>query len=570
MNIRLSSIAVSLIAGLLTACSGVRIHAVDQHAKGQLLDRQGTINEGILSSNHLLEGAFYKTKDKAPCTCVAFSGGGIRSAAFSIGVMKGLHSLKGEGGKPFLDQVDILSATSGGSYALTWYYMNQIGEKTMDKDDLFGIVAQNYLAEHADFMTARRFLQAGLSDALLIPWNLFANGLFGWHLNTSFVATGTYENAIRETFHRDNTGTLAELRNVILHRQLPFFIITTTARIDDDRFHYNSQLSKTTFEFTPVRFGSDAFGYSDAVETAPLTVSEIAEVSGAAIDSFEMFTGASQKVVGSALNSDTGRYISNYKESRSFLKKVGYYSSFFPFYLYQRAYLHDAYGERVHLSDGGHSDNLAAFPLIRRLCQTIVIVDAEYDPHYTFEAYFKLKHAVEREMHVTFALDKEVGHDVEAIPQQMEAHSTLTSVSDQTLPDLSRTFDHSRPVIHGQIHLFPRESPGDEKPLDIIYIKMALDQRFAEWDRLQREDHDQLEAKYGHAVTSYALSSFQNTCAKRPYLFSGLWKCAFPQYDTIHQNYAPEQFTAYVELGANIVRNNLRYDSTMKSVAINH
>lgn len=567
---RPSLMAMCILTGLLAACSGVRIHAVDQHVKGGLLSKQGTTNENLLSSNLLLEGEFYKTKDKAPCTCIAFSGGGIRSAAFSIGVMKGLHALKGEGGTPFLNQVDILSATSGGGYALSWYYMNQAGESAMSKDDLFGPDAQNYLADHADFMTVRRFLQAGLSNALLIPWNLFANDLFGWHLNTSFVATSTYEGAIRETFHSDKEGTLAQLREVTRERQLPFFVLTTTGRIDEDRFHFDSQLSKTVFEFTPARFGSDAFGYSSFGEEPPLTVSEIAEVSGAAIDSFEMFTGARQKVVGSVLNSDTGRYISNYREKRSLLKKLGYYASFFPFYLYQRAYLHDAYGERMYLSDGGHSDNLAAFPLIRRLCQTIVIVDAEYDPHYMFEAYFKLKHAVEREMHVTFTLDKGSSHDVEIIPEQMEMHSNLTTVSYQTLPDLSQTFDHSRPVIRGQIKLFPRETPGDAKPLEIIYIKMALDQRFKDWDRLNPKEREGLQNNYGPAVTSYALSSVRNTCAKRPYLFSKLWKCSFPQYDTTHQNFAPEQFTAYVELGAHIVRNNLLYDSTKKSVVIMH
>lgn len=570
MYIRPGVMAVCILTSMMTACGGVRIHAVDQHVKGGLLADQGIVNEDLLSSNFLLEGEFYKTEDKTPRTCVAFSGGGIRSAAFSIGVMKGLHALKGEEGNPFLNQVDILSATSGGGYALSWYYMNQLGEKAMSKDDLFGPDAQNYLTNHADFMTVRRFLQAGVSNALLIPWNLFSNGLFGWHLNTSFVATSTYEGAIRETFHGDQEGSLIELWNVAHERKLPFFVMTATARIDEDKFHYDSQLSKTVFEFTPARFGSDAFGYSDFGQESPLTVSEIAEVSGAAIDSFEMFTGARQKVVGSTLNSDTGRYITNYREKRSFLEKLGYYASFFPFYLYQRAYRHDAYGERMYLSDGGHSDNLATFPLIRRLCQTIVIVDAEYDPHYTFEAYFKLKHAVESEMHVAFTLDKEVGHDVEAIPQQVETYSNLRTVSAQTLPDLSQTFDHSRPVIHGQIKLFPRKTREEEKPLEIVYIKMALDQRFNDWDRLNQKEREELQNNYGPAVTSYALSSIRNTCAKRPYLLSKFWKCAFPQYDTSHQNFAPEQFTAYVELGAHIVRNNLRYAPAKKSVVVTH
>ena len=73
----------------------------------------------------------------------------------------------------------------------------------------------------------------------------------------------------------------------------------------------------------------------------------------------------------------------------------------------------DAYGKRMRLSDGGHADNLAGFPLIRRLCRNIIIVDAEYDPQYTFGAYFKLKENIEREMHVKFLLKNTAQHDVE-------------------------------------------------------------------------------------------------------------------------------------------------------------
>jgi hypothetical protein len=43
--------------------------------------------------------------------------------------------------------------------------------------------------------------------------------------------------------------------------------------------------------------------------------------------------------------------------------------------------------EKLHLSDGGFSENLAALPLIRRGVKNIIIVDAEHDPHYEFGGY---------------------------------------------------------------------------------------------------------------------------------------------------------------------------------------
>jgi hypothetical protein len=47
--------------------------------------------------------------------------------------------------------------------------------------------------------------------------------------------------------------------------------------------------------------------------------------------------------------------------------------------------------ESFELTDGGIADNLAVFPLIRRLCADIVVVDAEFDPYLIFPGYGYLK-----------------------------------------------------------------------------------------------------------------------------------------------------------------------------------
>src|SRR3954468_12553093 len=46
---------------------------------------------------------------------LAFSGGGIRSAAFNLGILQGLEKAK------LLGLVDYLSTVSGGGYAGSWY-----------------------------------------------------------------------------------------------------------------------------------------------------------------------------------------------------------------------------------------------------------------------------------------------------------------------------------------------------------------------------------------------------------------------------------------------------------------
>src|SRR5262249_18516945 len=52
---------------------------------------------------------------------------------------------------------------------------------------------------------------------------------------------------------------------------------------------------------------------------------------------------------------------------------------------YVRQILGDDQQEYVHLSDGGHFENLGLYEMIRRRCRCIVVSDASYDPRHDFE-----------------------------------------------------------------------------------------------------------------------------------------------------------------------------------------
>jgi NTE family protein len=53
---------------------------------------------------------------------LAFSGGGTRAAAFSYGLMRGLKDAKyNNGTRTFLDEVDVISSVSGGSFTAAYY-----------------------------------------------------------------------------------------------------------------------------------------------------------------------------------------------------------------------------------------------------------------------------------------------------------------------------------------------------------------------------------------------------------------------------------------------------------------
>lgn len=61
------------------------------------------------------------TQNNKALIILTFSGGGVRSAAFSYGVLKGLNTLAITPQKTLLDEVDIISSVSGGSFTAAYY-----------------------------------------------------------------------------------------------------------------------------------------------------------------------------------------------------------------------------------------------------------------------------------------------------------------------------------------------------------------------------------------------------------------------------------------------------------------
>src|ERR1700759_1120088 len=107
--------AFALVAGLaLAGCVGGGTEVMNQALSPSALHGDGPISQGGYRAGAL-------SHDRSPSTLVllSFSGGGKRSAAFGYGVLKGLrdYPVMVDGSqKPLLDQVDIMSSVSGGSF----------------------------------------------------------------------------------------------------------------------------------------------------------------------------------------------------------------------------------------------------------------------------------------------------------------------------------------------------------------------------------------------------------------------------------------------------------------------
>jgi hypothetical protein len=150
-------------------------------------------------------------------------------------------------------------------------------------------------------------------------------------------------------------------------------------------------------------------------------------------------------------------------------------------------------GRAVRLSDGGHSENLGAYALLRRRCRTILVVDAEHDPHYKFGAYRKLKKAAREELGMAINIP------------------ALEEILKETA-----TFEASNPIQEGT-------TTSDQHQGKIYYMKLSK--------------HADLLGDQAEFISAYA--------EKHP---------QFPQESTLDQYFQPAQFRAYRALGYVIAR----------------
>lgn len=273
---------------------------------------------------------------------IALSGGGLRSAAFSIGAMKSLYDLG------ILDHVDVISSVSGGGYASYWLYSRYDGRESTR----FGAGAFDErafprnvctLARKSEFFPLNRMIAAVFSprDKAFRKYRDAIEWSFGFEDGrTRSERREAGDTAIR---------TLQSLDSQIASGAAPYFILNTT--IDNDRTTAGSIVNdiEKTFEIGPTYRGSSLLSFANwpQGDSSIRTWCDGVAMSAAAL---------------------------RFKLSR----RIPNYSS-------------ELVGTRIDLADGGFSENLAALPLIERRMKNIVIVDAENDPGYTFESYSKLK-----------------------------------------------------------------------------------------------------------------------------------------------------------------------------------
>jgi patatin-like phospholipase len=274
---------------------------------------------------------------------VALSGGGLRSAYFSLGVLKALYDSK------LLDEADILSTVSGGGYAGYWLYANHL----------------------AGWAPGQRFAQYSLSDEafpkrlceLITKGNFVTYGRLHRLISRNPYprSVALYEQSLQRTFGGADGQpaplSLTDLKAAMGRLEAPYLIQNATIDSEGAEQSWPRKL----IEFTPLFYGTEDgtadvrhIGWNSEPFSAPLPLRQTTAISGAA------FPPLKQKVA------------------------------------LRRPYRRDDPTTEMILHDGGKSENLGAIALIRRGVPNIIIADAEHDPGYVFDAYRKLQANLKR------------------------------------------------------------------------------------------------------------------------------------------------------------------------------
>lgn len=217
----------------------------------------------------------------------------------------------------------------------------------------------------------------------------------------------------------------------------------------------------------------------------------------------------------------------------------------------------------ITLSDGGHSENLGAFALIRRGVRNVIIIDAEHDPEYTFGAYTNLKKrlvqwnsylcigSIERllaDKSGRMALAKggrapSALHTgtVRSVAKNGEEVTTVIYYLKMSLADtIDEEVRAEHRLVRGKhinderMKLLGKKNPSESEMQEILHPAKEID--FGAWFAYQTVSYPKYIDNYWKVKMMRALS-FNFT------------KINFPQYSTGDQSFYLDQGVAFIGLG---------------------
>lgn len=265
-----------------------------------------------------------------PRLSIAMSGGGIRSSLFNIGVLKALYD------QGVLDNADVISSVSGGSYTTYWLYTNEMASP----QKRFGFRAfenQHFPQRVCELITKGNFVT--------MP------KMVGYFFTGFGSSRAMYQRALVRTYGDMDTKSpvlMKDLAPLVSSGNAPYLIVNTSTRGGDEK---SLPWSKRLYEFTPLHYGNSERGLS-------------------------LWNGRGHELQRAAVTSGAALAVLNHK--------------------FYQPFPESSENEFVKLYDGGKTENLGAVAPLLRGTNKLIVIDAQLDSEKApFGAYFKLKENLE-------------------------------------------------------------------------------------------------------------------------------------------------------------------------------
>lgn len=368
---------------------------------------------------------------------------------------------------------------------------------------------------------------------------------------------------------------IPQLNDEMRKQQLPFWIINTTAAYSQHmwpkmlrgfpRAGYSQSLYDTVYEFTPVSQGSARFGYCaeyqvDCALSRPIKLSRRVAISGAAIDAVSPGKNTALDI----FNLSLGQYIANPNIPDSTRTWRQFIPAPFVWFIKNS---HEEQSPHVYLSDGGHSDNLGLYSLIRRGTKQIIVLDAEHESAKDKSGKYAVFEALRRDRCLLLdekraqidieALDLRNNNDCDGNSEFKAAPIDLKSNGESTNKALFEGFvcrivDQKSLVAPKASNLPPSRTPltisepctahSPNLMAQIIYVKLSAD-----YDDINNQER--LKACREGKMND----SGRYSCDTRYYGHKHKDE-KYPQVSTADISFDPDQHSGYVAIGYDLGR----------------
>lgn len=302
--------------------------------------------------------------------------------------------------------VALITIATGVALLAQWWLAGLEPLSVETSRELLGAISEDGYLRFA--LSLGMLLIGVLAASLLIGTNQFSlHSLYGNRLVRAYLGSGRRERSPSGFTGFDPADNIAITAMAGIGRPVrPFHVVNMTlnlTRRDPDQLDWQERKG-ASFTATPIACGSIVTGYAPSAnfgDHGGMTLGRAMTISGAAASpNMGYHSSPLMTLVMTLLNIRLGWWVPNPccvfdKPETATEPRFGL------FYSLREAFLGtDRSADWLHLSDGGHFDNLGLYEMVRRRCRTIVVVDGTCDGDFKHSDL----HVAIRKIEVDFAV----------------------------------------------------------------------------------------------------------------------------------------------------------------------